>query len=94
MRLVASDDAVDLVRERGGRLYVWVKRSRCCSGLQTLSTSSEAPAGIEFRRVDDDGRFELFVPVGLARLPDELQVELERFPRRAAAYWDGCAWIV
>lgn len=94
MRLVASDDAVDLVRARGGRLYVWVQRSRCCSGLQTLSTSSEAPAGVEFRQVDDTDRFDLFLPAGLARLPDELHVELHRFPRRVAAYWDGCAWVV
>jgi hypothetical protein len=38
--------------------------------------------------------FELFVPVTLRRLPDELHVEARRFPRRIEAYWNGCAWIV
>ena len=31
----------------------------------------------------------------LRELPDELHVELKRFPRRhVEAYWNGCAWLV
>jgi hypothetical protein len=36
----------------------------------------------------------VLVPASLARLPDELHVEVRRFPRRVEAYWNGCAWIV
>jgi len=42
MRIIASDDARELIAERGGRLYVSVKRGRCCGGLQTLDVTTEA----------------------------------------------------
>jgi hypothetical protein len=95
VRVLASDPAVELIQERGGRLYVWVKKGRCCGAPRTLRASTEAPerAGA-FRSVEAGGRFELFVPAGLATLPSELHVELQRFPRRVEAYWDGCAWLV
>jgi hypothetical protein len=95
MKLVAPDSAVDFIQERGGRLYVWTKRNRCCGGaFSTLGAATEAPAKTEFRRVDESAGFELYVPTALARLPDELHVEARRFPRRIEAYWNGCAWIV
>jgi hypothetical protein len=95
MQLVAPDSAVDFIRERGGRLYVWTKRNRCCGGaFSTLGAATEAPAKIEFRRVHDYAGFELYVPASLSVLPDELHVEARRFPRRVEAYWNGCAWIV
>ena len=93
MRLVVSESATDLIQERGGRLYVWVKRGRCCGAVTRLATSSEAPARIEFRRVPDSERFALFIQLRLARLPDELQIDVKRFPRRVEAYWNGCAWV-
>jgi hypothetical protein len=93
MRLVVSEPAADLIQERGGRLYVWVRRGRCCGGLQTLETSSEARAGVDFRRIAGDDRLELFVPARLSPLPDELHVDVRRYPRRIEAYWNGCAWV-
>jgi hypothetical protein len=94
MHVVISDEAAELVGERGGRLYVWPKRSRCCGGLIRLVSRETAPPGVEFRRVDECGRFELYLPSALARRPDELHVEARRFPRRVEAYWNGCAWVV
>ena len=95
MKLVAPDSAVDFIQERGGRLYVWTKRNRCCGGaFSTLGAATEAPAKTEFRRVDESAGFELYVPAALGRLPEELHVEARRFPRRIEAYWNGCAWIV
>jgi hypothetical protein len=95
MNLVAPDAAVDFIQERGGRLYVWTKRNRCCGGsFSTLGAATEAPSKIEFRRVDETAGFELYGPATLGRLPDELHVEARRFPRRIDAYWNGCAWIV
>jgi hypothetical protein len=37
--------------------------------------------------------FEVYLPVGL-RPPAELHVGLRRFPRRVAAYWNGCSYVV
>lgn len=93
MRLVVSEPAAELIAERGGRLYVWVKRSRCCGGLKTLVTSSELPVQREFRSVAHTGDVELFVPARLTELPDELHLDLRRFPRRVEAAWNGCAWV-
>ena len=93
MRIVASDQAVELIGERGGRLYVWITRSRCCNGLQTLRTATEPQAGRAFGSGDDSAGFELFLPAALGRLPDELHVEVGRFRGGIHAYWNGCAWI-
>ena len=94
VQVVASESALATIREQGGRLYVWVRKGRCCGGTQTLATSSEPPPGTDFRRVEAAAGFELFMPSRLGRLPDELHVELRRFPRRIEAYWDGCVWVV
>jgi len=93
VRLVASSDALSFVREHGGRLYVWTRTQRCCRGAALLEASTEPRRGREFRRVPTDG-LELYVPVGLQRLPNELVVEAHgRWRQRLRAYWDGCAWI-
>jgi hypothetical protein len=93
-RLVVSGSAREFIDEQGGRLYVWVKGARCCGGMRTLAAASEPPPSIDFRRFGDEADFELFLPARLAAPPDELHLELRRFPRRVEAYWDGCAWIV
>jgi hypothetical protein len=94
VRLVVSDPAADLIEERGGRVYVWLKRGRCCGGVTRLVSASAPPEAREFQRVDADQRFEVYLPVGLARLPDELHIDVRRFPRRLEAYWNNCAWVV
>jgi len=95
MRVVASDQAVNLIEEQGGRLYVWLKRGRCCGGgVTTLASATAAPADKQFRLVGGDSRFELYLPASLTRTPEELQIELRRFPRGIDAYWNGCAWVV
>jgi len=94
MRVVVSEPARRLIAERGGRLYVRTNRSRCCGGGVTrLVTSSEPSAGVEFRRAVEADGFELFLPARLARLPDELHVEVRR-RSRVEAFWNGCAWVV
>lgn len=92
MNIIASDPAAALIRQQGGRLYVWPKRHRCCGNLITLASATRAPDDREFRAIDA-GNFEVYLPAGLARLPDELHVDVRRFPRRVAAYWNGCAWV-
>lgn len=93
MQVVASRPATELIQEAGGRLYVWLKRGRCCGNPTTLATATAPPPGKEFRLVDR-ADFEVYLPSSLMRVPDELHVELRRFPRRVEAYWNGCAWVV
>ena len=93
MKVVVSDDAARLIGERGGRLYVWVREGRCCGAVRTLATSSEAPPRRQFRRIDADDGIEIMIPARLDPLPDELQLEARRFPRRVEAYWNGCVWV-
>jgi len=94
VRLVASRDALEFVRVRGGRLYVWTRTHRCCHGaLTVVESATEPPREKGFRRVADDG-VEVYVPTALHRLPSELHLVLRRFPRRhVRAYWNGCAWV-
>ena len=94
MRIVVSEPAAELIAEGGGRLYVWPTRAVCCGSVLRLASASTAPKAKEFRRVDSAAGCEVYMPAGLGRLPDELHVELKRYPRRIESYWNGCAWVV
>jgi hypothetical protein len=94
MRVVVSESAGELIQARGGRLYVWLKGAHCCRSVTTLATASEPPAGRAFRQVESSEPFELYLPTGLARLPEELHLDVGRRRRRVEAYWDGCVWVV
>ncbi len=95
MRVVASSEAVAFVRGRGGRLFLWPTRTRCCRFVTwRLESSTEPRSDRKFRRVPADG-FELYLPAHMTREPEELEIELRRFPRRhVEGYWNGLAWIV
>jgi hypothetical protein len=60
----------------------------------TLASATQPPAEPRFRRVADEVRFELYLPSSLARVPEELHLDVQRFPRRVEAYWNGCAWVI
>lgn len=51
VRVQASPEAVDLIQEQGGKLYVGAKRSRCCHGSLTFLVTSNEPAERSYRRV-------------------------------------------
>ena len=95
MRIVASPEAVELVRARGGSVYVSPKARRCCHGAAIwLEVAHERPADVSFERVGDGG-VDVFLPTDLARRPDELQLEARgRRRRRVEAYWDGCGFVI
>jgi hypothetical protein len=93
VRVKASPDAVRLVREQGGKLYVWAKRSRCCHGSLTFLETSSEPGQRPFRCVDADG-IELYLDERLGE-PEELVVETKgRRRKHVHAYWNGCAYVV
>lgn len=92
MDVISGEDACKLIGENGGRVYVWVRSNRC--GGRALASGFVAPPSVDFRLVAEVNDFELFLPQGLRRLPDELHFEVKRFPKRIETYWNGCAWIV
>jgi len=91
MRVVASDRAVELVRERGGRLYVWrTPRTPGCQGMAFLRASERRPDEVEFDRVP----FEPF-ELHLGRMdapPSTLQLDARG--ARVKAYPEGSAWEI
>jgi len=95
MKITAADGVRDLVRERGGRLYVWTSAHRCCSGTLTLlEAGPERPRGAErrFREIDAGG-FELLLDVGARPVPEELVLELRGRGKKIAAFWNDQAWV-
>jgi hypothetical protein len=94
MRVVASEEAVAFVRERGGRLFLWPQRTSYCCPNWRLRSSTEPDENREFRRVPTEG-FELYLPRHMTREPEKLEIEVRRFPRRhVEGYWNGCVWII
>ncbi len=87
--LVASAGVIDAIRERGGSLYVWPRKARCCGGTITLEAATEPPDKV-FRHVEAEGIY-LFVPVGMM-LPESLHLEISR-RGRIRAFWNGLAWV-
>jgi hypothetical protein len=87
--LVASARVIDAIRERGGALYVWPRKARCCGGTITLEVATEPPDKV-FRRVRAE-RIDVFVAVGMME-PESLHLELSR-SGRIRAFWNGLAWV-
>ena len=93
MRVQASPEAVQLIQEQGGKLYVRAKRSRCCHGSLTFLETSNEPAKRSYRRVSAD-EIELYLDERLGD-PEELVIEARgRRRKHVHAYWDGCAYVV
>lgn len=94
MNVVATPEAEALIRERGGRLFVWTDLRRCCGGATYLLSSFERRAGRTFRRVEGPSGLELFVDLGRLRPPQELQLGVRgRRRKRVEAYWNGCVFV-
>ena len=96
MRILASDEVRRVVRERGGRLYVWTTIHRCCSGrLTLLEAATTRPPG--WRRPPDPidaGGFDLYLDAGVRPAPRELVLEAHGRKQKIRAFWNGCAYII
>jgi hypothetical protein len=93
MRVQASPEAVQLIEDQGGKLYVTAKRSRCCHGSLTFLTTSSEPAERSYRRVSSDD-VELYLDERLGD-PEELVIEARgRRRKHVHAYWNGCVYVV
>ena len=95
MRIVATPDVGALVRERGGKLYVWPEAKACCGGALTLLLTAAAPEpGRRFARADAEG-FELWFDPGALNPPEELHLDVRGWrTKRVEAYWNGCVFVV
>ena len=96
MRIVASEDARQFVRQAGGMLFVWPRRSRANRlALTTLETSCEPPPGaLDFRRFEAGG-FLAFLHPSMRTLPRRLELQVRgRRRRHVAAYWNGIAYVI
>ena len=95
MEVRSTSEVAALVREHGGRLFVWPDRQRCCQGATYLATASEPPRAKVFRRVGgSDGSEIWFDPAGLEP-PDVLQLDVRGWrTKRVEAYWNGCVFVV
>jgi hypothetical protein len=95
MKITAPAGVAELVHERGGRLYVWTRAHRCCSGTLTLlDADTSRPSGAKHRfRELDAGGFELLLDVGARPLPDELVLELSGRGKKIAAFWNNLVWV-
>jgi hypothetical protein len=90
MRVAASPQAVELVRNAGNRLYVWPTCTPGCQPMTHLEADVSPPTGETFHRADF-APFELYLVVG-GRWPDELELDVSR--GRIRALWDGAAWKI
>ena len=100
MEILASDRALELVRARGGHVWVWLDVRRCCSGaVSYLGASCSEPtqrrSGLPHRfeqiRLDD---IIVQASLGRRRPPDELHIGVRgRLRPRIEAYWNGCIFV-
>jgi hypothetical protein len=94
MEIEAEPEVRSFIRERGGLLFVRIRRfGNLVSPLVMLETSTEPPAdALDWRRIEAPG-FVLFVPDAM-RLPKILQLRVRGlFRRRVDALWDGCIYV-
>ena len=91
MRLVAGQQTLEHVAERGGDLYVWPRGYRCCAGRSYVLEAATQPPDKSFHRIHEQDGISVWATPGLAE-PREIHVELGR-RGKLRAYWDDQAWI-
>ena len=77
--LHVEDDAIEFVRDRGCRLYLW--SSDGGPMFDFLHADVEPPDGVRFDRIRQDG-LEIFLEESLIAEPWEMLVHVARFPMR------------
>jgi hypothetical protein len=107
VKIVASEAAVALIRERGGRLWVWLDPHTWVGGttFTYLQSAFEQPGTSRatrrlraarrphrFHVFEGDG-YEVHLAYGTFGPPEELHLEAKRWPkRRVDAYWNGAVF--
>jgi hypothetical protein len=102
VRVDVSPEAGQLVREQGGRLWVWAARPwGCCWGTPAYMNAATTPpvriAPSAFNPVDpvDADGLEIWFRAPGGRVPDVLEIALKGKRRpHVEAYWDGCSYML
>ena len=97
MQVDVSAEAADVVRQLGGRLWVWAARPRmCCGGAPAyMHAASERPPGLSGFSVVAEAGMEIWFRAPGGRVPDVLEIGLHGRRRpRVEAYWDGCQFML
>src|SRR5260370_7521674 len=87
MRVDVSPEAAGLVRERGGRLWVWAARPRvCCWGTPAyMHAATERPPGLSGFSLVSQADVEIWFRAPPGRVPYVLEIGLRgRRPPRVA----------
>jgi hypothetical protein len=96
VRVLASPEARRLLRQRGGLLFVRIRKAaNVRAAVRTLIASTEPPGteALDFQRFDAGDGLIVFLPPGI-RPPRELHLEVRgRFARRIEAFWNGSPHI-
>ena len=95
VRIVAADDVIGYLRERGENLYVWSHVHGVCEGRVTLlKVATERPSdeSLNFERIDADG-FDVFLAIGSLLWPEFVELELHGRKKQIRAYWNGQASV-
>lgn len=95
VRIVATPEAVEFVRERGGVLYVWAMSMEYGHHpVFVLEASLDSPgADRTFQRFEGEGIELLFDP-GARDLPDSVHLDLTGVLRkRVRATWNGHSFV-
>lgn len=93
MRVIASPEAIALVREGGGRVFVWpldLEGPSAGRGVFALEASTVSPGAdrpfVRFAGEDVD----VFLDTSAHGAPDELHLAVTGwFRKRVRAYWNG-----
>jgi hypothetical protein len=97
VQLEVSPEAADLIRQLGGRLWIWAARPRlCCWGTPAfMRVATERPQELSgFSLVPCDG-LEVWFRVSAGRFPDVLEIgQSGRRRPKVEAYWDGCRFAL
>ena len=108
MKIVTSPKADAFIRERGGKVWVWLDPRRGLIGsFVWLEAHTEPPRSSRrssftrssrqphrFRKLESD-RIEVHYDWGRLDPPDELHLDVKGWrsgTRRLAAYWNGCVF--
>ena len=95
VRIVAADEVIAHLRERGESLYVWSHVHGVCEGkVNLLQVGTERPSdeGLRFERIGADG-FDVFLAIGSLLWPEFVELELHGRKKQIRAYWNGQASV-
>jgi hypothetical protein len=91
MRIVATPDAVEFVRARGGQVFVWIlPMAYGYHPIFVLEASTDSPgAEHRFHRFEGED-IEVFMDSGDHDLPDSVHLAVKGVLRKQVrAYWNG-----